>query len=49
MASEHEMLVDHADAPVDCFGRRGEPDLFTMDAHGSFIGALHAEEDLHQR
>ncbi len=46
---EHEMLVDHADAPPDRIVRRGDPHLFAVQTDRALVGPVEPVEDLHER
>ncbi len=46
---QHEVLVDHADAPPDGVTGIGEMDRVAVDADLARIGVHQAEQDVHQR
>ena len=46
---EHEVLVDHADAPPDGFPGVGEAYRLAVDADLAGVGMQQAEQDVHER
>lgn len=49
VVGQHEVLVHHADAPVDGVARVGERGLFAVHRDGALVRLLHAVKDLHER
>ena len=48
VVGEHEVLVHHADASIDCITRRLETALGSFDRNRSRVRLLHSVERLHQ-